>query len=131
MPKDTIKVNLVDNAIQMNVINYYRPLLIFKSEVLDGISLSLTSNAYEDRVASLKMISSVSGDTGKQQIAKSEKNLLKDAAKDYFNENGFRSLDILIYKAIKEVKEYLLVNLHPFVCLINPCEEKHTADIIS
>ncbi|QMU99792.1 DUF787 family protein, partial (plasmid) [Borrelia sp. A-FGy1] len=25
----------------------------------------------------------------------------------------------------------LLVNLHPFVCLINPCEEKHTADIIS
>ncbi|AYE37005.1 hypothetical protein DB313_05760 (plasmid) [Borrelia turcica IST7] len=131
MPQDTIKVNLVDNALQMNVINYYRPLLIFKSEVLDGVALMLTSQAYEDDILNLKMISSISSDQSKQQTAKNERGLLTRAVKDYFDEGGFKSLDILLFKDIKEVKAYLKVNLHPFVCFVNPCEDKNTTDITS
>ncbi|WKC58455.1 DUF787 family protein [Borrelia sp. P9F1] len=131
MPQDTITVNLVDNSLQMNVVNYYRPLLIFKSEVLDGVNLMLTSNSYEDEIESLKIISSISSDTSKQQTAKTERALLTKAARDYLDEGGSRFLDILIFKDIKEVKTYLLKHLHPFVCFINPCDDKNTTDITS
>nr|WP_274542546.1 DUF787 family protein [Borrelia turcica] len=73
----------------------------------------------------------MSSDTSKQQTAKNEWDLLTKAVKNYCDKDGFNSLDILLFKDIKEVKACLKANLHPFVCVTNPCDDKIISYITS
>lgn len=49
MPKDTISVSFVQNRLAFNNVNYYNPLLIYKSNVLASKHLALSVTNLQDR----------------------------------------------------------------------------------
>lgn len=128
MPKDTISVSLLQNRLTANNINYYSPLLIYKSNVLASKYLALSVTNFEDLVKKLEIQKSQESDSSKRKIAETELSVLQKSIGDFFSQDGLKSVDFYVYTQIKEIKDFLKSNLHPFVVFLNQAEDTISSD---
>ncbi|MBB6213398.1 DUF787 family protein (plasmid) [Borreliella californiensis] len=128
MPKDTISISLVQNRLDFNNINYYNPLLIYKSNVLASKHLALSVTNLQDLLEKLEMQKTQESDSSKKKIAEEQISVLKKSMQDFFGQDGLRSVDFYVYNQIKEIKDFLKSNLHPFVVFVNQAEDTISSD---
>ncbi|UPA18656.1 DUF787 family protein [Borrelia puertoricensis] len=133
MPQDTISVNLINNKVHNTTINYYSPLLVYKTLKInvnkDSANykvLNLTINNYEKQIEALEK----ENGNGQDEFTK-EKELLKNAMSDFFNSPSvaLKSAMLFIYKDKPEtIKTYLKTHRHSFVVLINTYDKDNNGD---
>lgn len=128
MPKDTISISLVQNRLAFNNVNYYNPLLIYKSNVLASKHLSLSVANLQDLLEKLEMQKAQESDSSKKKKAEEQVSALRKSMSDFFGQDGLRSVDFYVYNQIKEVKDFLKSNLHPFVVFVNQAEDTISSD---
>lgn len=128
MPKDTISVSLAQNRLVTNNINYYNPLLIYKSSVLASKYLALSVTNFEDLLKKLEIQKGQESDSSKKKIAEEQLIALQKAMGDFFGQDGLKSVDFYVYNQIKEIKDFLKSNLHPFVVFVNEAEDSISGD---
>ncbi|MCD2401458.1 DUF787 family protein [Borreliella bissettiae] len=128
MPKDTISISLVQNRLAFNNINYYSPLLIYKSNVLASKHLALSITNLEDLLEKLEIQKTQESDSSKKKIAEEQIGALKKSMGDFFGQEGLKSVDFYVYNQIKEIKDFLKSNLHPFVVFVNQSEDTISSD---
>ncbi|AHH11665.1 DUF787 family protein (plasmid) [Borrelia coriaceae] len=126
MPQDTINVNLTHQALDIKHVNYYQPLLVYKTDKIKLNTstpkvkiLNLNINSFTKQIDALEK----EGSNGDDEFNK-EKAYLKKAIQAFFSagEQGLRSVKLLIYKEgteSKEIKNQLQENRYTFVVLIN------------
>ncbi|AJA90730.1 hypothetical protein OY14_04585 (plasmid) [Borreliella chilensis] len=119
MPKDTIGVSLVQNRLDANKINYYNPLLIYKSSVLASKYLALSVTNFEEALKKLEIQKVYESDSSKKKMVEGEISNLQKSMEDFFGQDGLRSVDFYVYNQIKEIKDFLKSNLHPFIVFVN------------
>ncbi|UPA12569.1 DUF787 family protein [Borrelia venezuelensis] len=133
MPQNTISVNLINNKVHLSQINYYSPLLVYKTlkikvkkDQADFKALSLTINNYEKQIEALEK----ENGNGEDDFTK-EKEMLKNAMSDFFNSpNGsLKAVVLFIYKDKPEtIKTYLKTHRHSFIVLINTYNKDNNGD---
>ncbi|MBB6031891.1 hypothetical protein HNR35_000894 [Borreliella spielmanii] len=128
MPKDTISVSLAQNKIVANRINYYNPLLIYKSSVLASKYLALSVTNFSKLLKKLEMQKDQESDSSKKKVAEGELIVLEKAMGDFFGQDGLKSVDFYVYNQIKEIKDFLKSNLHPFVVFVNESGDSISSD---
>ncbi|PRR36837.1 DUF787 family protein [Borreliella burgdorferi] len=128
MPKDTISVSFVQNRLAFNNVNYYNPLLIYKSNVLASKHLALSVTNLQDLLEKLEMQKAQESDSSKKKIAEEQLSALKKSMSDFFGQDGLKSVDFYVYNQIKEIKDFLKSNLHPFVVFVNQAEDVISSD---
>ncbi|WKC90391.1 DUF787 family protein [Borreliella carolinensis] len=128
MPKDTISISLMQNRLAFNNINYYSPLLIYKSNALASKHLALSITNLEDLLEKLEIQKTQESDSSKKKIAEEQIGTLKKAINDFFGQEGLKSVDFYVYNQIKEIKDFLKSNLHPFVVFVNQSEDTISSD---
>ncbi|SCW38730.1 DUF787 family protein [Borreliella japonica] len=128
MPKDTISVSLVQNRLTANKINYYNPLLIYKSSVLASKYLALSVTNFEELLKKLEIQKVQEADSSKKKIAEEELKVLQKSIGDFFGQDGLKSVDFYVYNQIKEIKDFLKSNLHPFVVFVNEAGDFISSD---
>ncbi|WPM06400.1 DUF787 family protein (plasmid) [Borreliella sinica] len=128
MPKDTISVSLVQNQLVTNTINYYNPLLIYKSGVLASKYLALSVKNFEELLEKLEIQKTQESDSSKKKIADDERKALQKSIGDFFGQDGLKSVNFCVYNQIKEVKDFLKSNLHPFVVFVNESGDAISSD---
>ncbi|UPA18593.1 DUF787 family protein [Borrelia puertoricensis] len=126
MPQDTISVNLVHSKLDINYVNYYTPLLVYKCSKIKVNTttpkikiLNLNINSFERQIDVLEKEGSNSDD----EFGK-EKEYLKGAIQAFFSagDSGLKSAKLLIYKEgteAKAIKSELKDNRYTFIVLIN------------
>ncbi|UPA18737.1 DUF787 family protein [Borrelia puertoricensis] len=126
MPQDTISVNLVHSKLDINYVNYYTPLLVYKCSKIKVNTttpkikiLNLNINSFERQIDALEKEGSNSDD----EFGK-EKEYLKGAIQAFFSagDSGLKSVKLLIYKEgteSKAIKTELKDNRYTFIVLIN------------
>ncbi|UPA18854.1 DUF787 family protein [Borrelia puertoricensis] len=126
MPQDTISVNLVHSKLDINYVNYYTPLLVYKCSKIKVNTttpkikiLNLNINSFERQIDVLEKEGSNSDD----EFGK-EKEYLKGAIQAFFSagDSGLKSVKLLIYKEgteSKAIKSELKDNRYTFIVLIN------------
>ncbi|UPA18616.1 DUF787 family protein [Borrelia puertoricensis] len=126
MPQDTISVNLVHSKLDINYVNYYTPLLVYKCSKIKVNTttpkikiLNLNINTFERQIDALEKEGSNSDD----EFGK-EKEYLKEAIQAFFSagDSGLKSAKLLIYKEgteAKAIKSELKDNRYTFIVLIN------------
>ncbi|UPA18699.1 DUF787 family protein [Borrelia puertoricensis] len=126
MPQDTISVNLVHSKLDINYVNYYTPLLVYKCSKIKVNTttpkikiLNLNINSFERQIDVLEK----EGSNGDDEFGK-EKEYLKGAIQAFFSagDSGLKSVKLLIYKEgteSKAIKSELKDNRYTFIVLIN------------
>ncbi|WP_151060724.1 DUF787 family protein [Borreliella turdi] len=128
MPKDTISVSLVQNRLVANNINYYNPLLIYKSSVLASKYLALSVTNFEELLKKLEIQKGKESDFSNKKIAEDQLSALQKSMGDFFGQDGLKSVDFYVYNQIKEIKDFLKSNLHPFIVFVNEAGENISSD---
>ncbi|AAT93802.1 hypothetical protein BGA43 (plasmid) [Borreliella bavariensis PBi] len=72
MPKDTISVSLMQNRLVANKINYYNPLLIYKSNTLASKHLALSVTNFEELLKKLEIRKGKETDSSNKKIAEEQ-----------------------------------------------------------
>ncbi|WP_434757563.1 DUF787 family protein (plasmid) [Borrelia puertoricensis] len=126
MPQDTISVNLAHSKLDINYVNYYAPLLVYKCAKIKINTttpkikiLNLNINNFERQIDALEK----EGNNGDDEFNK-EKEYLKGAIQAFFSagDSGLKSAKLLIYKEqaeAKAIKSELKDNRYTFIVLIN------------
>ncbi|WP_250637818.1 DUF787 family protein [Borreliella mayonii] len=128
MPKDTISVSLVQNRLALNNINYYNPLLIYKSNVLASKCLALSVTNFEELLKKLEIQKTQELDSFKKKISEEQISFLQKSMGDFWGQDGLKSVDFYVYNQIKEIKDFLKSNLHPFIVFVNQAEDTIGSD---
>ncbi|WP_301409537.1 DUF787 family protein [Borreliella tanukii] len=128
MPKDTISVSLMQNRLITNKINYYNPLLIYKSSVLESKYLALSVTNFEELLKKLEIQKAQESDSSQKKIASDQLSALQKSMGDFFGQDGLKSVDFYVYNQIKEIKDFLKSNLHPFVVFVNEAGDDISSD---
>lgn len=128
MPKDTISVSLMQNRLVANKINYYNPLLIYKSNILASKHLALSVTNFEELLKKLEIQKGKETDSSNKKIAEEQLSALQKSMGDFFGQDGLKSVDFYVYNQIKEIKDFLKSNLHPFVVFVNESGDAISSD---
>ncbi|WP_215538812.1 DUF787 family protein [Borreliella bavariensis] len=128
MPKDTISVSLMQNRLVANKINYYNPLLIYKSNILAIKHLALSVTNFEELLKKLEIQKGKETDSSNKKIAEDQLSDLLKSIGDFFGQDGLKSVDFYVYNQIKEIRDFLKSNLHPFVVFVNESGDAISSD---
>ncbi|AWG43356.1 hypothetical protein CR532_05245 (plasmid) [Candidatus Borreliella tachyglossi] len=128
MPMDTVNVNLITSRLDITKVQYYNPLLVYKTTTLkidDQVNnikiLPLNVNNYTKSIEALEKANG--------NDLEAEKAYLNTALGAFFGEDALRACTLLLYKDKPEsIKEYLKASRHSFVVLINPYKKESPTD---
>ncbi|AYE37100.1 hypothetical protein DB313_06245 (plasmid) [Borrelia turcica IST7] len=122
MPQDTIKVNLISDKTHIKQIEYYNPLLVYKTakfKINEGAKFKAYSLTIQNYPKIIDALEKDNGENGEDNFSE-EKKYLKETLDDFFQQDGLKACMLLLYKDKAEaIKEYLKANRHTFVVLIN------------
>ncbi len=104
MPKDTISVSLVQNRLITNKINYYNPLLIYKSSVLESKYLALSVTNFEELLKKLEIQKAHESDSSKKKIAGDQLRALQKSMGDFFGQKDSNQLIFMFTIRLKRLK---------------------------
>ncbi|AFI31867.1 DUF787 family protein [Borrelia crocidurae] len=125
MPQDTISVKFTTPPIRANEVNYYTPLLLYKTDKIKIEAnskhklLILTKSSYLKQIDNLQK----EGSNGEDEFTAEKEHLTKSITAMFsVGDFSIPSAPLIIYKeteGAKEVKKYLNENQNSFIVLIN------------